>query len=202
MAIWFNNWNERGKARQIEVQSLRELRDALQQDLEDIKENSWGFQQRVKLFSSLIEHMEQRLPYNDSLQQKLIYLQGFTFLVSNIAPYETLKSRGLETITNDSLRLEIATYYDVNYEIILANEKEHREHYTQYLKPKIMEHFSLQKQQMLPLDYEQMRDDFAFQQTIHWALRTDGYLLELYRQLEKKAQHLLHHLNTEIKRRN
>ena len=38
--------------------------------------------------------------------------------IQNTAGYETLKSRGLELIKNDSLRLQIITLYEYNYKIL------------------------------------------------------------------------------------
>lgn len=200
MAIWFNNWNESRKADQIEVKSLQELHDALAQDREDIIENIQGFQNRVNGYRMLLKHMEQELPFNDSLKKAIPFIRGFTFLVSNNGPYETLKARGLETITSDSLRLQVATYYDLDYDVLQTNEQEHREHYTNYMKPKLLKHFLLRDFKMTPLDYDQMIRDIEFQQILYWALTTDEFLLYFYQQLNTKADRLLDNLKKEIRR--
>ena len=54
-------------------------------------------------------------------------MRGLTTFLTNSAPYETLKSRGLDIIGNDTLRLRIAHYYDVEYERVITNY-EHNVH--------------------------------------------------------------------------
>lgn len=200
MAIWFNNWNESRKSTRVEIKSLQELRDALRQDLEDIESNVEGFTYRVNGHRMLLKHMEEQLPPSDSLLRILPFIRGFTFMVSNDGPYETLKSRGLETITNDSLRLQIASFYDLDYDILQVNEQEHRQHYSDYLKPKLLEHFLLNDYKVIPIDYDKMIADFEFLQILHWAVGTDNYLLDFYKTLLKKGNRLLANLEAEIER--
>ncbi|WP_298892361.1 DUF6090 family protein [uncultured Psychroserpens sp.] len=198
IAIWFNNWNETKKSNKIELKSIKEIKSAIHQDILDINENIYGFSMRVKLYNQVIEHVEKDLPMNDSLNTKLPYLLGVTTFLSNEGPYETLKSRGLETISNDSLRLQIALYYDFEYEKIKTNEKQHYEHYINYLKPLMIKHFDLSNYALKPIDYDTLFDDFKFKQTINWALRTDQYMLELYKNLLKNGETLIKELDDEI----
>lgn len=200
MAIWFNNWNEAKKEQKVEIKSLAELKEAITQDLVDINENIAGFRERVNLYRILLKHIEEDLPMTDSLKSRLPYLQGLTTFLSNIGPYETLKSRGLETIRNDSIRLKISLYYDVEYERIQTNEKQHHSHYNEYLKPQLLKKFDLSTPYISPIDYEVLLEDFDFKQIIYWALRTDSYMLVSYQDLEKKGKILVENLGKEIKR--
>ena len=200
MAIWFNNWNENQKHKKIEVKSIREIKNAIDQDLLDIEENIHGFSKRVELFSRIINHIENNLPLDDSLKAVLPYLQGVTTFLSNTGPYETLKSRGLETISKDSVRLKISLYYDFEYERIQVNEQQHYEHYVNYLKPLMMKNFNLANYKLEIIDYDQLFSDFEFKQTIYWALRTDRYMLELYEDLQKIGEALSKELDEEIDR--
>lgn len=200
IAISFNNWNENQKQQKIEIKSLEEINNAIHQDLLDIEENIFGFSHRVKLYKQLINHIENDLPLNDSLQKNLPYLQGVTTFLANTGPYETLKSRGLDTIENDSIRLKISLYYDFEYEKIQTNEKRHYEHHMNYLKPMMMKHFDLSDYRLIPINYEQLINDFDFKQSIYWALRTDAYMLDLYQALKKKGNLLIESLNKEIER--
>jgi len=200
MAIWFNNWNETQKSKKLEVKSMREIKSAIQQDLRDINENILGFTSRVTLYQQIIQHIEEDLPMSESLQRKLPYLQGITTFLSNTGPYETLKSRGLETINNDNLRLKISLYYDFEYEKIQTNERQHYEHAVNYLKPMVMKHFDMSNHRLEPLNYEQLFNNFEFEQTIRWALRIDSYMLELYESLQIIGESLVEELDTEIAR--
>ncbi|WP_394750998.1 DUF6090 family protein [Spongiimicrobium salis] len=198
MAIWFNNWNETQKSNKTELKSIQEIKNAIRQDLVDINENISGFGKRVYLYELILEHIDGELPLSDTLKYHLPYMQGVTTFLSNIGPYETLKSRGLETITNDSIRLKISLYYDFEYEKIQTNERQHYEHYINNMKPLIIQKFNLKGYALEPLDYDQLIHDLEFKQTILWALRTDSYMLELYVKLRDIGESLVQELETEI----
>ncbi|WP_298518403.1 DUF6090 family protein [uncultured Kordia sp.] len=198
MAIWFNNWNEHQKSKRIEVKSIKEIKNAIHQDLLDIEENIAGFGARVALYERIIRHIKNDLPLDKDLQAQLPYLQGITTFLSNIGPYETLKSRGLETISNDSIRLKISLYYDFEYEKIQTNERQHYEHHINYMKPMMLKSFDMSNNEIKPLNYDELFHDFEFKQTISWALRIDQYMLDLYKRLSKKARSLIKELDDEI----
>lgn len=199
-AIWFNNWNENLKARAIEQQSLEEIQKAVNQDLIDIEENILGFKMRVYLYKKLSKHIKEQLPINDSLRHELNILQGYTYFLSNTGAYETLKSRGLETITNPDVRNQVVLYYDFEHEKIIHNERQHRQHFYEYIKPMTMKYFDISENFIHPLNYEAMIRDQEFIQIIYWALRTDSYLLQLYNELKNKALVLEQGLEKEIAR--
>jgi len=199
-AISFNNWNESKKSAKIEIQSLREIREALQQDLYDIEENVIGFQGRVALYKLLTNHIEENLPMSDSLERLMPEIKGLTTFFSNNAAYETLRSRGIETITNDSIRLKISLYYDLEHKRIISNEIEHHQHFKNYIKPLLLEKFDLSNFQIKMVDYDQLMNDVEFARIIYWAQRTDSYMLSLYIRIEEKARQLLLDLKQEIDR--
>lgn len=200
MAIWFNNWNETQKSKKIEIKSIKEIKSAIGQDLLDINENIFGFSKRVELYNQIFTHIDGDLSMNESLKTNLLFLQGVTTFISNTGPYETLKSRGLETINNDSVRLKISLYYDFEYEKIQTNEKQHIEHYNNYIKPMMLKDFYLSNYKIEPLNYDKLFDSFEFAQTINWALRTDRHMLELYENLLKIGESLIKELAEEIDR--
>ena len=64
---------------------------------------------------------------SDSLMTYYSDLTRDFISIQNTAGYETLKSRGLELIKNDSLRLQIITLYEYNYNILRKLEEEYSE---------------------------------------------------------------------------
>ena len=47
--------------------------------------------------------------------------------IQNISGYETLKSKGLETIKNDSLRVKIINLYEFDYQVMKKFEEDYKE---------------------------------------------------------------------------
>lgn len=200
MAIWFNNWNESKKERTIEIKSLKEIREAIRLDLDDIEINIEGFSKRTELYALLINHLENDMPPNKKLKELFPYFLGITTFLSNIGPYETLKSRGIAIITNDTIRNKVSRYYDLEYEKVQTDEKLHHDHYREYLKPLLMEHFDLSTPLIQPLDYETLVKDNTFKQSVYWAYRTDSFMLNIYKRMDAKGKELLNDLEKELKR--
>jgi hypothetical protein len=123
IAFGLDNWKESKKSREAEIKTLIELRSGLQSDLRDAKIDMDIFNDASKACRVYEQNFESTAVNVDSLKHYSDYLINAATFVSNSSAYETLKSRGLETVTNDSLRLQIAELYDVQYENIYKWEQ-------------------------------------------------------------------------------
>lgn len=63
----------------------------------------------------------------DSLVNNYFFLTRSVISVQNISGYETLKSKGLETIENDSLRAKIINLYEFDYQVMRKFEEDYQE---------------------------------------------------------------------------
>jgi hypothetical protein len=114
IALWINNWNEERKENEFETKMLNELYKTLEADEKYITEHLLGYRNQttinaVKYFKDLLMETNRD---KDSLRYYFDWLSyGLTFQL-NSGPYESLKSIGLEKISNDSLRNEIVYFYD------------------------------------------------------------------------------------------
>ena len=114
IALQINTWNESKKAREFEVKMLNELKSTLNSDLDYIQRHLLGNRNQrevdaVVYFKDLLRNKERD---KDSLRyywDGLIYGQYFRM---NLGPYESLKSIGVDKISNDSLRFQIVYFYD------------------------------------------------------------------------------------------
>lgn len=198
IAIWFNNWNEARKAKLVEIQTLHEIKTAITQDLFDIENNIDGFSLRVNAYRIIASYIKEQKPFDEEIKKYFSHIQGYTTFLINTGPYETLKSRGLETITNDSIRLQVSTYYDVEYDRIKTNERQHHSHYLENIKPTILKNFYMEGYTIIPIDHDALMKNFEFEQTILWALRVDQYLLKKYEALSVITTQLIEQLSEEI----
>jgi len=116
LAIWFNNWNEAKKQKQIEYNTLAEIRDEILLDTIDVNYNIRAYERIVERYDTITHYIWNRLPYDSVLQNCLGSMLSNFSITFHYSAYETLKSRGLETITNDSIRKEIVRLYDFDYQ--------------------------------------------------------------------------------------
>lgn len=197
LALFFNNLNENRKIKKIEIETLHEIKEGLKADLEDIKSNIEGFSMRTKSFGRLIKHLDNKIPVDDSLRAALTWLSGSTMFIANRTPYETLKSRGFNLISNDSLRTAIMKYYDVSQDWIVMNEGQYLDHYMNHIKPILIKHFAFEKG-MMPYDFKALSNNREVIQNLRWANSTNYFQLKLYKEIEIEAQALIQQIDTEL----
>ena len=115
IAVSLNNWNNRKIDRALEIKYLKELKRDLTYDLLDIDFNINFNESRFNSNQIVFDHLRNRLPYHDSLNFHLSNLVYSTRTLPKVSGFESLKSKGLEIISNDSLRSHISLIYSVNY---------------------------------------------------------------------------------------
>lgn len=131
-------------------------------------------------------HINGNLPYADSLESLLANALSYTFLVENGSAYETLKARGLDLITNDSLRAEIARLYDVLYEAIEENEIQILDHHRGALKPYYVTHLrDLEIESTTPREYTALVQDQEYAHLIAWSGVLRGLTLPVHIQVQR-----------------
>src|SRR5210317_1757772 len=69
IALSINNWNENIKRETLEISTLKELKENIQQDHEDMKTNLWYYKSSSQSARIIAEALENRTPYHDSLRQ-------------------------------------------------------------------------------------------------------------------------------------
>ncbi len=122
MAFALDNWNDERKLQDLELKTLNELKSALVSDLEDIIHNSNRHKNAQNSCEQLIDYINRDLPYHDSLAKYFGYISDMTVFVPHIGPYETLKTKGLDLISHDSIRLLMTEYYEEDYKLALTVE--------------------------------------------------------------------------------
>lgn len=126
-AFALDSWKEGRKDRIIENKILTEINNGLLKDLEDIKVNEDGHLHGLKS----IEYFKNLLT-NQPVQKDSLHIYYFGLLrdfisIQNTSGYETLKSKGLEIIENDSLRSAIISLYEYDYNTLKKLEEEYAE---------------------------------------------------------------------------
>jgi len=126
-AFALNNWNENRKSNLAENKILSEIYNGLNNDLKDIEINIFGHQQGIEAITYF-----RNVIANKPTSKKEFFAHYFNLTrnfisVQNISGYETLKSRGLEIIQNDSLRNNIISIYEYDYNSLKNLEEDYSE---------------------------------------------------------------------------
>ncbi|MEL6537818.1 MAG: hypothetical protein AAFQ98_20525, partial [Bacteroidota bacterium] len=122
-AFALNNWNDNRRDRLAEDKILAEIQNGLQLDLKDIEGNTNSHQQSIKACRYFRRLVQGQSVSSDSLGiHYIMVVRDFTSIM-NLSGYQSLKSKGLEIISNDSIRLQILALYDHWYQIIYKLEE-------------------------------------------------------------------------------
>lgn len=107
IAFTLDNWNTNRKLRNTEIEILKELNETLKADLTDIDGNVRLYEKCNSGIGAILYAIDQDLPFHDSLIIHFSTLLINPMFFKNDGPYEVLKSKGFELISNESLRLNI-----------------------------------------------------------------------------------------------
>lgn len=125
-----------------EIKTLKELRSDLTQNLIDINGNIVSLKNCIESNEIIIHHIENNLPYNDSLNFHFSRLYPYIALSVNQTTYESLKQTGFNLISNDSLRISISDIYANQFSFYRNLESSYlEEHHNNYIKPMFMSEF-------------------------------------------------------------
>ena len=126
-AFALNNWNDNRKDAIATNKILQEISNGLLKDVDDILLNSKGHKvglSACKFWQKIISGEEVN---SDSLVYRYIALTRDFSSMQNSSGYQTLKSKGLELIENDSLRYDIISLYAYDFRTLKFLEEEYHE---------------------------------------------------------------------------
>jgi len=124
IALSINNWNESRKDKILEMKILNEINMNLKSTISSLNRTIESEEAYLNYNLLILEHIDGRKEYNETLDEAF----GMYFWTVTSHPvsagYDYLKTRGLELITNDSLRIEISLIFENELPIIRSeNEK-------------------------------------------------------------------------------
>lgn len=207
-AFALNNWNDNRKDNNVEEKILSEISNGLTKDLDDIKLNVRGHKEGIKA-SNYWRRIVNNTEYSqDSILTYYLSLTRDFVSIQNRAGYETLRSKGLELIKNDSLRLEIISLYEYDYEILMKLEETYGEmqfqnNYYKELNRIISPYFIFDKKGNikaleLPIIINKI-DKNTFLSYL-WKIEINrNFILSYYIEVEKKTNKLKSNIDKELK---
>ncbi len=121
IALSINNWNEKRKDKEDEIKVLFEIRNNLISGI-SVLDDSFNWDE-ICLKSGLIilNHISKDLPYNDSLNYHFLMFPNIGLGGLSSSGFQSLKSKGLKLIQNDSIRIMISNLYDNSIPQLLMN---------------------------------------------------------------------------------
>ncbi|MTE27849.1 DUF6090 family protein [Winogradskyella ouciana] len=205
IALQINNWNELNKNQKEELKLLEEMHRNLTTDFEDCL---WNINQQKQLKASnqeVLFHLEQKTSLTDSLKHHYGNLIYSTTQRRNMATYDHLKSRGINLISDDSLRTHITQVYSERYYFIEKMELEYDNPYQlQTLIPLINKNIVINTNTSTaePFDVQRLYVDHEFKGALRMNIKIREKMMRHYFSLKNDLEDLIIHIQSEIEQPN
>ena len=159
IALQINNWNEAQKLRKYEIATLKLIKIDLQSSVESLSSCNHFDSLNVVMINSILDHIENNKPYTEQLEEQFSHLTQWATPTVSTGAYETLKSsKGLDVLSNDSLRQKIVSLHERGYSVLFDRyEKEEAMVHKELMLPVFSDLFvSKEDGGAYPVDYTQL----------------------------------------------
>ena len=144
IALQINNWNEDKKTSKLETKILKELLSNLKLDLKEIQADIHYMDEINLACSTVREYLKNYDKAPDTLYKIASILRVTPHFDPNTSGYGLLQSKGVEIISNDSLRNSISLLYERSYPYYKRYEEERLRFHALHSEPKLLEYFNMQ----------------------------------------------------------
>ncbi len=201
IALALADWNDRRLERIDELEMLTELRDGLEKDLVTIETGLEVVLEAEQRLQSLQELLADPQPYDSSMDALFGAVYGTRIVFLDTASFETLKSSGLQTISNDALRARIAQLFSESYEIMKMNNDIDMAINLDLIRSFYLQHFHDldMTRSATPIDYDQLVADTYYRNLVDYRLMVlQGNRVHRYALVVDEIREVLAMLNTEL----
>jgi hypothetical protein len=207
-AFALDNWNDNRNNRHAESKILSEIINGLDKDLFDVQLNIEGHKRGVNATAFFRNLIAKKPIATDSLMFHYFHLTRDFVSIQNTSGYETLQSRGLELIQNDSLRTDIISLYEYAYKTLRKLEEEYyemqfHENYFKEINASLAQNFQFNEDKQivgirtpLQLDAQQEKLLLLYLYRIE---SNRNFILVYYTEIEKTIKALREEIEEELR---
>lgn len=169
LALQVNNWNEQRKDNATEQKMLIALQEDLLINIDRLKRDILLEQNTIDQAHKIIAHLDERKPYDPSLDvifSEAIYSPD---IVLSISSYESLKFKGIDIIQREGLRKGIISLFDVVYSNLIAETvRLENQFWPSSVLPMIHKHFrnKIGHKELKPTNYVALMDDATYKNMV------------------------------------
>ena len=166
------------------------------------------FPRKANQFEYITKTFDNNLSFNDSLIFHFSVLPVNPMFFRNDGPYEVLKSKGFDLITNETLRLKIIDLYSVRYRVLDHQETilpqfqvfENLFGYIEknFKKSKLENFPDIYSVSIEPIDFDKLKNDQQYRLLIEHASYWNGIKIWFYGETKDAIQELQKLIQIEI----
>jgi len=205
-AFALDNWNDNRRDRHAEVKILTEMKNGLQKDMEDIQLNIYGHNEGLAACRYFANMVNNQVATPDSFTQYYFTLTRDFISIQNRSGYESLKSMGLNLIKNDSLRLQIISFYEYDLNNLEKLEERYAElqfhsSYFHTINDLLTPNYTFDEggNVTIELPLRLSPNEQTKLKSILWKIRMNrNFILRYYETVVQKTESLIVHIEQEV----
>ena len=206
IALQINTWNEERKTRIIETKTLKEIRANLELDLVELNNDIAVMDSISHAGEAVIDYLNSHNEPSDSFKYDVHVSRINPHFDPNQGGYSLLNSKGIDIISNDSLRGSISKLYESNYPYYAKYENERIFKLNNIILPKFADYFSFHTTEnnyfkaiaeISQKDFSDLKNDTSFINMLNLAIsenklvqnraqRTSGIINDLIYQIDRE----------------
>ena len=205
IALSINNWNEKNKLKKEESKILTEIRKSLKGDLRYLKVNLRTNSESKRELNIIKEQFELDKPTNDSLNYFYSSILFTNSVDITTGPYETLKSKGLDLISNDSLRNNVVLFYEQTVKYYIDKDFYLDRKFTVEYCTKLFNSVAFFSDSgripIFPNDYESLKQDKVFSNLLNTKIEEIGFKNRVLNNAQEEIENLTVFITNEIEKK-
>jgi hypothetical protein len=201
IALQINNWNETKKQIKKEEKVLQQFKNELNEDLIILNEITMSNKLIIKSCNELVKHLENDMPYNDSLS---FYFDSWgrpNVLEFNSSTYQNLTTAGPELIRNENLRTSILKLYNFSYKKARTFNDYFRGDFHSFIAPIQLQNVESVEwgKSSIPLDYEGLKKNILFINALKWSKNGHQSNNKEFSSLQETIAKIIEMIDAELK---
>ncbi len=163
IALQINIWNEGRKQKNVEIKLLKEIRNDLTITSEEVIDDLNAHLKYHKSCYTFKEFLLSNETFHDSILTVFNECINDRQVYPKTGAYESMKSKGLDIVSNDSLRLKITDLYQLTFSrLIEYGQSNDKYNIYRLLYPYLKRHFKLSDEPTGPFALEGLTDSITF----------------------------------------
>jgi hypothetical protein len=203
IALQINNWNEGRKLQNEELNLLLEVKSNLEVTLNNFREDTLFNARNIFQLRKIEYYIAKDLPYNTELDSAFALFGQWKSPYPITTAYTTLKTKGLDLISNATLRNKIVKMYEFEF-VVLNNDYDKGEwgnvnNANIFLNKHIRSANSMQSAR--PNDFENLKNYVEFSNILSKIIFQREFGLKCYKTIMISIEDLIESLDKEINSR-
>jgi hypothetical protein len=199
IALQINNWNENRKLRNLEHKLLIDIRSNLIASDLNLKFNLAYNKNTITNYENILKHIEEDLPYHFSLDSAFSYISYWSDPTFTFTAYETLKSKGLDIIKNDSLKKAITDIYEVSFPFVMNEMKAEWELHQRLVLPFVVKNIKyFNSETARPINFSDLKVNPEFHNLMGIKMITRNHSIQFAEGVKESVNSLITMIDEEL----